>query len=50
MEEDLVSRAGYQLRSLPAAGLHLVELSKLPRNLWLLGRGYFAARRGRSGV
>jgi UDP-N-acetylglucosamine--N-acetylmuramyl-(pentapeptide) pyrophosphoryl-undecaprenol N-acetylglucosamine transferase len=45
MEEDLVSRAGYQLRSLPAAGLHLVGLNKLPRNLWLLGRGYFAARR-----
>ncbi len=45
MEEDLVSRAGYQLRSLPAAGLHLVGLSKLPRNLWQLGRGYFAARR-----
>jgi UDP-N-acetylglucosamine--N-acetylmuramyl-(pentapeptide) pyrophosphoryl-undecaprenol N-acetylglucosamine transferase len=45
MEEDLVTRAGYQLRSLPAAGLHLVELSKLPRNLWQLGRGYFAARR-----
>ncbi|MEX1143318.1 MAG: UDP-N-acetylglucosamine--N-acetylmuramyl-(pentapeptide) pyrophosphoryl-undecaprenol N-acetylglucosamine transferase [Anaerolineales bacterium] len=45
MEEDLVTRAGYQLRSLPAAGLHLVGPSKLPRNLWLLARGYFAARR-----
>jgi len=39
-----VSRAGYQVRSLPAAGLHLVGLSKLPGNLWQLGRGYFAAR------
>ncbi|HLE73304.1 MAG TPA: undecaprenyldiphospho-muramoylpentapeptide beta-N-acetylglucosaminyltransferase [Anaerolineales bacterium] len=45
MEEDLVTRAGYQLRSLPAAGLHLVGLSRLPRNFWLLTRGYFAARR-----
>src|SRR3972149_6802412 len=44
MEEDLVTRAGYQLRSLPAAGLHLVGFSKLPPNLWLLARGYFAAR------
>ncbi len=45
MEEDLVSRAGYQLRSLPAAGLHGVGLLALPRNLWQLARGYFAARR-----
>ena len=45
MEKDLVSRAGYQVRSLPAAGLQWVGLSKLPRNLWLLARGYFAARR-----
>src|SRR3989304_10212950 len=45
MEKDLVSRAGYQVRSLPAAGLPWVGLSKLPRNLWLLARGYFAARR-----
>ncbi|MEX2143615.1 MAG: UDP-N-acetylglucosamine--N-acetylmuramyl-(pentapeptide) pyrophosphoryl-undecaprenol N-acetylglucosamine transferase [Anaerolineales bacterium] len=44
MEEDLVSRAGYQVRNLPAAGLHLIGLSMLPRNLWLLARGYFAAR------
>lgn len=45
MEADLVTRAGYHLRSLPAAGLHGVGLAKLPRNLWLLARGYFAARR-----
>ena len=45
MEEDLVTRAGFQLRSLPAAGLQWVGLGKLPRNLWLLARGYFAARR-----
>ncbi|MEX1247367.1 MAG: undecaprenyldiphospho-muramoylpentapeptide beta-N-acetylglucosaminyltransferase [Anaerolineales bacterium] len=45
MEEDLVSRAGYRLRSLPAAGLHGVGLAALPRNLWQLGRGYCAARR-----
>lgn len=45
MEEDLVTRAGYRLRSLPAAGLHGVGLTALPRNLWQLVRGYFAARR-----
>lgn len=45
MEADLVTRAGYQLRSLPAAGLHGVGLAALPRNLWQLARGYFAARR-----
>lgn len=45
MEEDLVSRAGYQLRALPAAGLHGVGLFQLPRNLWQLARGYVGARR-----
>lgn len=45
MEEDLVSRAGYQMRTLPAAGLHGVGLAQLPGNLWQLLRGYFAARR-----
>jgi UDP-N-acetylglucosamine--N-acetylmuramyl-(pentapeptide) pyrophosphoryl-undecaprenol N-acetylglucosamine transferase len=45
MEEDLVSRAGYQLRTLPAAGLHGIGIAQLPRNLWQLVRGYFAARR-----
>jgi len=45
MEAELVSRAGYQLRTLPAAGLHGVGLLQVPRNLWQLARGYFAARR-----
>jgi UDP-N-acetylglucosamine--N-acetylmuramyl-(pentapeptide) pyrophosphoryl-undecaprenol N-acetylglucosamine transferase len=45
LEEDLVSRAGYQLRTLPAAGLHGVGLLQLPRNIWQLARGYFGARR-----
>ncbi|MGH2581806.1 MAG: undecaprenyldiphospho-muramoylpentapeptide beta-N-acetylglucosaminyltransferase [Anaerolineales bacterium] len=45
LEEDLVARAGYPLRTLPAAGLHGVGLLSLPGNLWQLGRGYFAARR-----
>jgi UDP-N-acetylglucosamine--N-acetylmuramyl-(pentapeptide) pyrophosphoryl-undecaprenol N-acetylglucosamine transferase len=45
MEEQLVTRAGYQLTTLPAAGLHGVGLAQLPRNLWQLLRGYFAARR-----
>jgi UDP-N-acetylglucosamine--N-acetylmuramyl-(pentapeptide) pyrophosphoryl-undecaprenol N-acetylglucosamine transferase len=45
MEEDLVSLAGYQLRTLPAAGLHGVDLLQLPRNVWQLARGYFSARK-----
>jgi UDP-N-acetylglucosamine--N-acetylmuramyl-(pentapeptide) pyrophosphoryl-undecaprenol N-acetylglucosamine transferase len=44
MEEDMVSRAGYQLRTMPAAGLHGVGLLQLPRNIWQLVRGYFSAR------
>ncbi len=45
MEEDLVNRAGFQLHTLPAAGLHGVGLFQLPGNLWQLIRGYFGARR-----
>lgn len=45
MEQELVTRAGYQLTTLPAAGLHGVGLAQLPRNLWQLGRGVLAARR-----
>jgi len=45
MEAELVARAGLQLTTLPAAGLHGVGLFALPRNLWQLARGYFAARR-----
>jgi UDP-N-acetylglucosamine--N-acetylmuramyl-(pentapeptide) pyrophosphoryl-undecaprenol N-acetylglucosamine transferase len=45
MEEDLVSRAGYQMRTLPAAGLHGVGWLQLPRNIWQLARGYLGARR-----
>lgn len=45
MEAALVGRAGYQITTLPAAGLHAVGLRALPGNLWQLARGYFAARR-----
>jgi UDP-N-acetylglucosamine--N-acetylmuramyl-(pentapeptide) pyrophosphoryl-undecaprenol N-acetylglucosamine transferase len=45
MEADLLSRAGIQFTTLPAAGLHGVGLLALPRNLWQLVRGYFGARR-----
>jgi UDP-N-acetylglucosamine--N-acetylmuramyl-(pentapeptide) pyrophosphoryl-undecaprenol N-acetylglucosamine transferase len=44
MEEDLVSRAGHTIKSLPAAGLHAVSLSSLPANLVQLWRGFWAAR------
>lgn len=45
METELVARAGLPFATLPAAGLHGVGLLALPRNLWQLGCGYFAARR-----
>jgi len=45
MEARLVERAGVPFRAIPAAGLHGVGARRLPRNLWLLGRGYLAARR-----
>ena len=45
MEADLVKRAGFRYRSIPAAGIHGVDLRKLPRNLWQLTRGVLASRR-----
>jgi UDP-N-acetylglucosamine--N-acetylmuramyl-(pentapeptide) pyrophosphoryl-undecaprenol N-acetylglucosamine transferase len=45
MEESLVKRQGITFRSVPAAGVHGVGLSTMPRNLALLARGMFAARR-----
>jgi UDP-N-acetylglucosamine--N-acetylmuramyl-(pentapeptide) pyrophosphoryl-undecaprenol N-acetylglucosamine transferase len=45
MEEELVSRAGHQITSLPAAGLHGVGLRALPGNLGQLWRGFWEARR-----
>ena len=45
MEEALVRRQGIPFRSIPAAGLHGVNVTALPRNLLLLGRGVLAARK-----
>lgn len=45
MEADLVARQGIPYRAIPAAGVHGVGLRALPRNLWLLLRGVFAAGR-----
>ena len=45
MEAALVQRAGIPFEAIPAAGVHGVGLKQLPRNLWRLLRGYFAARR-----
>ena len=44
MEKDLVSRAGHQIKSLPAAGIHAISLASLPANLGQLWRGFWAAR------
>jgi UDP-N-acetylglucosamine--N-acetylmuramyl-(pentapeptide) pyrophosphoryl-undecaprenol N-acetylglucosamine transferase len=45
MEEALVKRQGITFESIPAAGVHGVGLRTLPRNLAMIGRGVFAARR-----
>lgn len=45
MEAALVQRAGIPFEAIPAAGMHGVSLKQLPRNLWRLLHGYFAARR-----
>jgi UDP-N-acetylglucosamine--N-acetylmuramyl-(pentapeptide) pyrophosphoryl-undecaprenol N-acetylglucosamine transferase len=44
MEADLVTRAGVDLITIPAAGVHGVGLKALPGNLVRLGRGFRAAR------
>lgn len=45
MEESLVRRQGIAFQSIPAAGVHGVGLLDMPRNLFMLARGVFAARR-----
>jgi UDP-N-acetylglucosamine--N-acetylmuramyl-(pentapeptide) pyrophosphoryl-undecaprenol N-acetylglucosamine transferase len=45
MEESLVKRQGIAFESIPAAGIHGVDLVNLPRNLVSLGQGVIAARR-----
>jgi UDP-N-acetylglucosamine--N-acetylmuramyl-(pentapeptide) pyrophosphoryl-undecaprenol N-acetylglucosamine transferase len=45
MEESLVRRQGIPFRSIPAAGLHGVNVTALPRNLFTIGRGVLAARK-----
>jgi UDP-N-acetylglucosamine--N-acetylmuramyl-(pentapeptide) pyrophosphoryl-undecaprenol N-acetylglucosamine transferase len=45
MEESLVKRQSIGFRSIPAAGMHGVDLANMLGNLLLLSRGFFAARR-----
>jgi len=45
MEEELVKRAGFPYRSIPAAGVHGVGLRSLPGNVAKLMRGVLASRR-----
>jgi len=45
MEVDLVNRAGIPYRSIPAAGVHGVDLKALPGNLLQLARGTWASFR-----
>ena len=45
MEEALVKRQGITYQSIPAAGVHGVGLTRLPRNLVTVARGVVASRR-----
>lgn len=45
MEARLVQRANVPFKTVPAAGLHGVDLKALPGNLYRLVRGFFASRR-----
>ena len=45
MEADLVKRSGISYRSIPAAGVHGVDLRALPGNLVQLARGVLASSR-----
>ncbi len=45
MEEDLVTRQNIPFKGIPAAGVHGVGFRTLPRNLWRLACGTFAARK-----
>ena len=45
MEASLVKRQGIHVETIPAAGVHGVRLSALPRNFVTITRGIFAARR-----
>ncbi|MCD6400857.1 MAG: UDP-N-acetylglucosamine--N-acetylmuramyl-(pentapeptide) pyrophosphoryl-undecaprenol N-acetylglucosamine transferase [Anaerolineales bacterium] len=44
MEKELVVRELFTYRSIPAAGVHGVGLRALPKNVWKVMRGIFAAR------
>jgi UDP-N-acetylglucosamine:LPS N-acetylglucosamine transferase len=44
MEARLVERASIPFKTIPAAGVHGVDLKKLPGNLAALSRGVFASR------
>jgi undecaprenyldiphospho-muramoylpentapeptide beta-N-acetylglucosaminyltransferase len=45
METALVERAGIPFKTIPAAGVHGVDVKRLPGNFWLLARGFLASRR-----
>jgi len=45
MEEDLVTRKEIPFSTIPAAGVHGVDLHKLPGNLWKLFKGFIASVR-----
>ena len=45
LEADLVKRAGIAYRGIPAAGLHGVNILSIPKRLYKLAKGYFAAKK-----
>lgn len=45
IEAELVKRAGIEYRGIPAAGLHGVNILSMPKRLFKLAKGYFAAKK-----
>lgn len=45
MESDLISQIDVSFKTIPAAGLHGVNLFKMPKNIFQLVKGYFASRK-----
>ena len=45
LEADLVKRAGIAYRGIPAAGLHGVNVLSIPKRMFKLAKGYFAAKK-----
>ena len=45
MESDLMTQVGVPFQTIPASGLHGVNLLKLPGNLWRLNQRIFCCQK-----